>query len=449
MMRRLSLLLMLLLALHACAATPQLERWSNGFRLLVAPTTSSQVVSVELLIDYSALDESAATQGVRQVLLSSMLQGSRNVDGTTIRRRLTMVGGTLEGRIHQDMLEFTVSVPASALATGLSALAEVVCRPQLADNDVQLAIMQSQRQLMATPVGALDTASRLSYQLLYAGHPFAARGIGTPTTLAHLTPEMVRSAYHSYVLPNAAVMAVVGRCDPEAVRGQVQAQFGLWNDRPRVARPTADPPALAKSQLELREAPVKSTCVMLTFPACGVTHKDYLAMRLIDVLLGGGTGSRLFQHIREEQHLAYEAATDFPGQASSSHFTLYALTDSSLMEETKAALVAELSRMQVTPVADSELQRARAYLKGHYLLSHQYSAQYAFDLAWYELTGLGSGYDSLLPASIDAITPQEVQRVARTYFTRYYLVVVIPQTTGVPESATGSLSRFTTRVQAR
>ncbi len=143
----------------------------------------------------------------------------------------------------------------------------------------------------------------------------------------------------------------------------------------------------------MRESTVKSTCVMLTFPACGVTHKNFLAMRLLDVLLGGGTQSRLFRHVREDQRLAYDTATDFPSQRQCSHFSVFALTDSSAMEETKTALLAELSELQVKPVSEDELQRAKAYLKGRYLLSHQYSAQHAFDLAWYELVGLGAGYE--------------------------------------------------------
>jgi len=447
-MRRWLWVLMLVLALPLFAAAPHVDRWANGFRVIVLPTTSSQVVSVELLIDYSAFDEPEKYQGIRQVLLTSMLQGSRSVDGTTIRRRLTAIGGNLEGRVHQDMLEFTVSVPSSKLGVALSALAEIVCHPLLSDEYIQAAIAQSQRKVNIPPVGALDTAAYLSYQLLYEGHPFASRGFGTPESLANITPEVVRDAYHAYILPNIAVMSIVGRCTQDDAGAQAQAAFGLWADHPRAKRQVAVNPTLAHSTLDLREENVKSTCVMLTFPVCGVTHKDYLAVRLVDILLGGGTGSRLFRSVREDLHLAYETATDFPSQTTCSHFSLFALTDSGYMDDTKSALTSALAQLQVTPVTEQELQRAKAYLKGRYLLSHQYSAQYAFDLAWYELIGLGAGYETSLPANIDAVTAKDIQRVARTYFTHYYLVVIIPQTTGSVESSTSSLGRLTARVQA-
>ncbi len=109
------LALALLLIAPVFAMAPTSERWSNGFRLIILPTTSSQVVSAEALIDYSALDEPDAQQGIRQVLLTSMLQGSQACDGNTIRRRLTAIGGSMQGHIHQEMLEFSVSVPAGRL----------------------------------------------------------------------------------------------------------------------------------------------------------------------------------------------------------------------------------------------------------------------------------------------------------------------------------------------
>ena len=427
MKRLLPLCLLILLAIACRAVDPVTERWPNGFRLLVHPTTASQVVSVELLLDFSAFDEPTALQGIRQIVMSSMLQGSPGNGGDEIQRKLTAAGGILEGRVHQEMLEFTVTVPADALPTGLAALAEIVCRPAMTDDGILQAIDNARDTLADQPDSALENTQELAHNLLYAGHPFASRALGTEESLAQLTPVMVRAAYRAYVSPANAVMAIVGRCDPTAISAQVRAHFGLWDGPPHAERPVYDNPSLTESQLELREQPVNATCVMLTFPVCGATHPDFLTLRVIDSLLSGGTGSRLFRVVREQRHLAYEVKTVFPSQGACSDFSLYALTRNNYLEDTKSALVTELARLQTEPVSDSELQRAKAYLKGRYLLSHQYSAQYAFDLAWYTLLGLGADYDRTLATRIDAVTAHDIQRVARRYFTHYYLIVVLPQ----------------------
>jgi len=418
---------LLLAASLVTSANIKTERWTNGLRLIVQPTTASGVVSVELLLDYSSLDEPPELQGIRQVLVSAMLQGSERVNGTAIRHKLTEVGGTLNGRVGVEMIEFTVTVPADALPIGLAALAEVVCRPQLSDEDIQAAVQRSQTLLGREPADARGSAELLSQYLLYGPHPFATGGLGWDFTVDQITPAAVRTAYRTYFSAENAIIAVAGRCSEEDVQAQVRANFGLWAGAPHPRRPLLEFPTLEASHLELRELPVRSTCIMMAFPVRGAKDEDFLTLRLIDSLLAGGTASRLFRSVREEKRLAYEVSSIFPTQQEGSIFSIYAITRNGFLEDTKAALVDEIVRLQTETVPAEELQRAKAYLKGRYLLSHQYSAQYAYDLAWYEMIGLGADFDRLLPAAIDAITADEIQRVARACFTHYYLIVVMPE----------------------
>ncbi len=429
MTRRLLLLTLTLAALAAHAVTPTLERLPNTLRVVVQPTTASQVVSLEALVRYSALDEAPSESGLRRVLMAAMLDGSTAVGGASLRQTLTLNGGELDGRVHQDALEFSVTVPASATNLGLAALAEVLCHPALSDTSINGAIAQARARVGGDLDGALNVATWLSQGLLYHDHPYLSHGDGLADTLADLTPARVREAYAHYVIPGTVVLAVVGRCAEKDVRTQVNGLFGAWAGTAPPAPPILlAPPGLDGSHLELREAPVKTACVMLSFPICGATHADFLPLRVVDALLGGGTGARLFRDVREEHNLAYDVATAMPAQLAGGHFTLYALTGAAYMDDVKQAMTDELVRLQTEPVPEPELRRAKAYLKGRYLLSHQYSALQAFDLAWYELIGLGVPFDAEFPTRVDAVTADDVQRVARAYFTHYYLVVVVPQT---------------------
>lgn len=431
--------LVLLCLFLAGAASAAIERLPNGIRFLVLPTTASQIVSVELLLDCSAFDEPAEMQGLRHVLLTDLLQ---DLSPATLQARkvLDAIGGSLEGRVHQDMLEFTVTAPADALPEAIAALAATLRSPALSQAGLETALALCRRRVEIAPSGARDLAFLIADDLLYANHPYHTRGYGSTTTLTRITPDLVRQAAASYLSPSRGVLTVVGRCDVDTTRTLIRNAFSDWSGPTRPARRIVAPSALRASSLIFREAPVRSTCVMLAFPSPGADHADFLTLRVIDALLGGGSGARLFRTIREEKRLAYEVTTFFPSQAAAGTFSLYALTDHLYLEETKAALVAELARLQTEPVSGLELKRAKAYLKGRYLLSHQYSVQHAFDLGWYELLGLGVGYDDTLNTRIDAITERDVQRVARSYFTHYLLVVVVPQTVAHAGSSPGSLS---------
>lgn len=433
-MRRLLPVLLCFLALGAQAVEPVSKTLPNGLRLVTLPAPGSALVSIEVLVDCSAIDEvftiqtdDVAISGLRQVLLMSMLQGSKSTDGDTIRRTLAAAGGFIVGRVQQDAIEFSVTVPADKIEVGLSALAEIICRPQLSDTAVKNAVAQAKRTMENRPGGIIDIATALSYESLFYGHPYAMRGQCTPETLKVMTPELIQYIYPYYIVPEKTVIAVVGKCETGSVQAQLEKAFATWpHGKDAFPRKTVDPIPLDKSEVTLREAPVQSTCVMMSFPVCGATHPDFVTLRVIDTLLGGGTGSRLFRNVREQQRLAYEVATQLADQQNCSYFSLYALTHSRYLDDTKTALAHEITRLQETPVSPEELQHAKAYLKGRMLLANQSSAQHAYNLAWNVMTGLGANYENNLTARIDAVTPAEIQRVAQAYLTRYFLIVVVP-----------------------
>lgn len=449
-MRTALLCLLLVMTLGAFAGNPQLNSLPNGLRVITQPTTSAQVVSISLLVDFSAIDEPAEYQGLRQVLVSSMLCGSQDMTGVEIRRKLAAFGGELTARVGQDALEFTMRAPAGSTRLALQMLAELVCHPRLFDDDIEASMNAAKRAILTEPSGALGYAERISEALLYRGHPYASHGRGTLNGMLQLNGPTVRWAYQTYVVPRTTVIALVGRVRSEDVLPIVRELFEGWPGKPRPPRAPSESPLLKRSDTLVYEFPVNSTCVMLTFPVCGITDPDFLTLRLIECLLSGGTGARLFRAVREKERLAYDVATRFPGQVACSHFSIYALTGTKYMEDTRAAIVAELLRLQTEPVAAAELQRAKAYLKSRYLLGHQFSSQYAYDLAWYELQDIGVDYDARYAADLEKITAADVQRVANAWFTHYLLTVVMPvsfnrantQGSGLGDSSAGVWSKY-------
>jgi zinc protease len=355
-----------------------------------------------------------------------MLNGSQEFAGTEIRRKLATYGGVLSTRVNQDALEFTVRIPAGATRIALEMLGEIVCHPRLLDSDIDAGIDAAKRVIMSEPSSALVYAERISEAALYRIHPYASRGRGTYGGVSQLSGPIVRWAYQTYIVPRTTVMALVGRVKHEDVMPIVREVFGSWPGKPRPPRAPSEPPLLKRTDTLVYECPVRNTCVMLTFPVCGINDPDFLPLRLTECLLSGGTGARLFRAVREREQLAYEVSTRFPSQVACSHFSIYAITSNRHMEATRAAIVTELLRLQTESVPAAELQRAKAYLKSRYLLGHQFSSQYAYDLAWYVLQDFGLAFDTRYLADLEKITAADIQRVANSWFTRYLLTVTMP-----------------------
>lgn len=423
------LLMIILLSASLSLAEPICTTLPNGLRLITVPNFNSKLVTIDLLIDASSLDEPFQLQGVRQVLLRSMLQGLATGNA------LDSPGGSMEGHIYQDAMEIRIKAPTDSIQAALDKLLQAVTRPTLPEEGVKAAIAQSQHEADIKPTGTVDLAFYYSQALLYENHPYETEGKGTSDTLARLTPEIVSMAYKLFIRPENSYLAIVGNGISEKISQDIETKLAEWkrSQLPGMKRYPVDEPALTGSQLRVREESVQNSCVMMTFPVAGCTQSDFLGLRLIEALLSGGTGSRLFKEVREKQKLAYEVSTRLPITSHDSSFSVYALTDGRSLEKTKAALITVLAQLQTEKVSRKELERAKAYLKGKSLLEHQTSAQYAFNLAWDELIGLGASYDEDVLKDIDALSEDDILRIAGKYFTHYYLVLVIPNTLVQPD----------------
>src|SRR5207245_2093846 len=133
--------------------------------------------------------------------------------------------------------------------------------------------------------------------------------------------------------------------------------------------------------------------LMTGVSAPGVMEPEYLTLKVLNTLLGGGMSSRLFLRLREELGLAYEVASFFPTHWLRSEWVIYlGLPPGKLTlarKELRKILAALIDR---APRPD-EVQQAITMIKGSYLIEHQTRRRQAWYAAWWELLGKGYDYD--------------------------------------------------------
>jgi predicted Zn-dependent peptidase len=158
--------------------------------------------------------------------------------------------------------------------------------------------------------------------------------------------------------------------------------------------------------------------VNLCLGTLGISYAspDYYAFMLTNAILGDGMSSRLFQTIREEQGLAYDIGSYFNSYAETGNFVVSAGIDPSQTEAALRAVLEELSRLCDTPVAPDELARIKAYIRGSMLLGMEGTHQVAAWLGSQEsLRSTILDIDKMVTL-VEAVTPQDIQRVARICF---------------------------------
>ncbi len=224
-----------------------------------------------------------------------------------------------------------------------------------------------------------------------------------------------------------AEVAVIGDCDPSAVASKLEAALGSWVAKKpyaRVADKAFDLPG-AKKQIDTKDKEMAQIAIGLSVPIKD-DHADYPALAILNQIVGGDLGSRIWMRVREKEGLSYGAGTWIspdPFDAASS-FGGYAIVAPQNADKALASLLDELEKASTAPVTQEELARA----KGSWLkkldtdLSSDASVVYmlASDLE----TKRTFAWTKALRAKIEAVTTDDVSRVAKKYLRPDHLMVV-------------------------
>jgi predicted Zn-dependent peptidase len=218
-----------------------------------------------------------------------------------------------------------------------------------------------------------------------------------------------------YYRPNSLVISVAGNIEHAKVLDMTERLFGDWQAQDHRGWAESFPPrdVLPVALIE-RETEQANICLA----TLGVAHSspDYYAFILINAILGDGMSSRLFQTIREEQGLAYDIGSYFNSYHETGDLVVSAGVDPTQIEPAMRAIIGELDELRETPVPADELSRIKAYVRGSMLLGLEGTHQVASWLGGQEtLRGSITDVDEMIER-IDAVTAEDIQRVARACF---------------------------------
>jgi len=420
-------LAVLLLGNAASGDSAKRLRLPNGLRVVLQPSSSTNVVAVELLLDISAADEPPEQQGLRNLVQQLLLRGTAAESGEAMVRRLAEVGGVAQATVGLDYVEVYALAPADGFEVALDVVAEAVQSPAFDPEEVEKQQAVAQEAAVAARGDPFQEAYLAFREALYPYHPYGSLTLGRPGSLAGIRRDELVSFHQENYLPNRAVLAICGGVGEARVMAAVRRAFGDWAPGLPAPVQVLPPVSLTISDLVARERPVRRAHMIIGFPAPASAEGDYYAIQLIDSILGGGATARLPRRLRDEMGLVYDVSSFYPTLVHESHFAVYAVTEPRQLETVKAQILELVGALADSPVPEGELSRAKAYLLGSYALSHQRMKDQAYALAWYETLGLGLDFGERYTAAVQAVTPEQIQQAAQRLFQHFVLAVVLPE----------------------
>jgi len=360
--------------------------------------------------------EPDAIAGVSHFIEHMLFKGSRQYPtARLLSEAIEGVGGFFNGSTGKEITNYTARVPGESLPTVMNVMADMLRQPLFEAQEIEKERNVIIEELSSTRDDPQEWTNLLIDEVMWPGLPLGRDDAGFIETVAQMERQQMLSYYDTHYRPNSLVISIAGNIQQQDVIERTNGLFGDWKagEQPRWQEswPPRDILPVGMIQKETEQ-----TNICLATLGAAYSSPDYYTLLLINALLGDGMSSRLFQTIREEQGLAYDIGSYFNSYHETGNLVISAGVDPSQTEATIRAILHELRLLCDTPVHTDEFDRIKAYIRGGMVLGLEGTQQVASWLGSQEsLRNTITDVDDIL-ARIDAVTPQDVQRVAQTCF---------------------------------
>jgi predicted Zn-dependent peptidase len=307
----------------------------------------------------------------------------------------------------------------------LELIADVALRPTLPAAEIdgeRRATLTALRSRQDQPFSlAMDTLMNR----VYGDHPYGRPILGRPGALERIDRARLVAHHQRFYRGPRMILAVSGDVDARQVMAEAARLFADAPAGPAEAEPTL-PAAAARADRTVIVKPSAQAQVLAGFLAPPTSHADYAAVKVLATALGGGMAARLFTEVRDKQGLAYSTGGAYPSRLGPGVLFTQLGTAPANQTRAEAAMLGELERIRRDPLSPPELARAKGYLLGQFALDRRTNARLAWYDAFFEALGVGPGFAERYERAVEAVTVEDVQRVARTYLSAPTVVTLGP-----------------------
>ncbi|MEZ5351337.1 MAG: pitrilysin family protein [Bryobacteraceae bacterium] len=386
----------------------------NGVRVITEPMSHVRSVSVGIWIDSGSRSEQGPENGLSHFIEHMVFKGSATRSAEDIARAVDSLGGNLDAYTGKELVCFNTKVLDDHLPEAFDILADMVLKPAFRPDDIAKekgVILEELKMESDNPEYLVHETFSGNF---WKGHPIGKPILGTRATIKGFDRAIVESFYRNTYTPSKILITAAGNISHQKMVDLAAPLFGRLKKRkaPQVAGvPTTH------ARLALRDRPtLEQAHMVLGVPAYPVSHPERFSAYVLNTLLGGSMSSRLFQNIREQRGLVYAVFSEINNFRDSGALAVYAGTSRTSLRQVIGLILEEFRRLKEEPVPLEELTRSKNHLKGSVMLGLESTSSRMSNLARQQLYfGRFATLDEIL-ASIEAVTVESVQQVARDLF---------------------------------
>jgi predicted Zn-dependent peptidase len=400
----------------------------NGLRVLTAPLEHAQSVACFVMLAAGSRYEHAQNRGIAHFTEHMFFKGTErrptSRDLTTI---VDGIGGEFNAFTSKEYTGYYVRCAGDDRDTALDVLLDMLRHSKFDPDEIERekgVILEEMNMYVDTP---RDHISTVYETLVFGDNPLGWETLGTKETIRGANRETFLDYIREWYTPERMVVGVSGKVG-EGLEPMLEELLGDMtangDQRPAPAEPHRD----GGPHVSVYQKQADQAHLILGVPSYPIDHPDRYVLQLLSVVLGGGMSSRLFVEVRERRGLAYYVHGLNHSYTDAGSLYAQAGVDLNRIDEAIKVIVEQFELMASEPVPAEELEKARSFAKGRFVLQTE-SPQglILFGLRREVLEGEAIEPEQLL-AALDSVTVEDVQRVAQDLIARdkVHLAVIGP-----------------------
>lgn len=386
----------------------------NGITLIVKEVHSNPTVAFYATFPGGLRFEEKNKNGVGGFTAEMLTRGTVKMTREELSRELEDMAGGVGGFSGWNSTGASGKFLSMFFDKGLATLADVIMNPVFPEKEIEKLRADTLAAIARQEDNLPGYTFKLLYEQLYDVHPYGMQAVGTKESISALKRDDLLNHHKNFFVPDRMVLTIVGDIDAEYAREKVSELFaGFKGESAPLPYPPEDiPETTIEKTGAIKEK--EQTHIGIGFNGTVIGSDDSYALRVMTEVLSG-QGGRLFVELRDKKSLAYTVSAFSKEAADPGMIGAYIATAPEKKDEAAASLLDEFRKLLAEPVSEGELNRAKKSIIGNYEIGLQSVSNQSADMANNELYGLGYGFSKIYPEKIQAVTAEDVMRVAKKY----------------------------------
>lgn len=402
--------------------------FDNGLTLLHVERKSIPAVMVNILIEASPLHEPAEKAGLANLTAKTIVEGTKTLTSKDINESIDYMGTSLATSVFYDYTTISLTTLKGNLSKSFEILSKVILEPSFDINEIdrkKQIIIGSLRQSHEEPSFLTNKEFR---RLIYGEFPYGRLIEGSSETISKINREDIVSFYEKYYKPNRSVISIVGDISKEEAVEVIKNNLSKWTSSPHTHRETVETNIKKHTDKTFKIIDRELTQANIIFGNLGIErqNQDFYSVSVMNYILGGGGfASRLMKTVRDELGLTYGISSHFTTNKYKGLFTVEVQTKNESAGQVIKEILRQIEYMQSNPVSDEELKDAKSFLIGSFPRRFETNRRIADFLTLIEFYKLGDNFIDKYEEYINAVTKEDIMRVAKQYLTLKNYIIVI------------------------